>query len=190
MRVVGGISPRLGGGGGGSSGSPLAYGTVSGVANLDIVLVPWMSQYRAFRVLLTNFVPANSVVLKIQVSSDGGSSFSSAANYRHGTFGAYYAGAPSWGAVSAAVGGTYWQISDDFSSSYSQNLELWLPDPNNASAYPQAWWQGTAYKNSSGGIGLWGTGDYASAQITNALRFQMWSGNLSTKWALVGDKNA
>lgn len=172
----------------------LTSGTVSSAASLDIVLTSYTA-YRGLVFELSNFVPAtDDVELRMQVSTDGGSTYdSSAGNYRFSNNLVTEASVGSQGSASNTyirlAGST--NANDAVSSTASEGGAsglVYLLNQTDTSVYPKTQSHfGFFTAGANGGMQMLVTGHRVNAQDTDAVRFLFESGNIASgKYAVYG----
>lgn len=168
----------------------LTSGAVAAASSLDIPLDIY-TNYRHFLVVLDSFVPATDAVnLCARVSTDGGASFLSAANYTYG-FKAHNSSNADGSGGSAT--NTLFPLGinqDNAVATGGLGGLFWIFDPsNNGKRGIFAWETGAFNSDLSAFWSVRGHGLYNVAQDTTDIRFLESAGNITQgNWALYGFK--
>ena len=172
-----------GGGGGGGGGGALVLleqHTASASATLDFTTCI-SATYDDYLIEFVNVIPAtNSVVLYLRMSTDGGSSYDSGANYSYVDW--------RWVPTGSAAGGGSGQSAIQLvnptdplsnSTSWGLNGSLKLYNPG-GSAFKRTVAEFGYYQAAGNPEGISTRGAYESATAVNAFRFLMSSGNIAS----------
>jgi hypothetical protein len=171
----------------------LASGTITaGSASLDIVLTSYTA-YRGLMIYFSNFQPTtDTAILRMRFSTNGGTSFdSAAASYSH-VHHIAEAVTPS-DSASGSTSATSIDITGGIGSTAATgrgfNGAVTMMDQTNTAEFSAVTWQGK-YRNSIGTLAsVYGTGTRLTAQDTDAWTFLMSTGTIAQgKWALYGLK--
>jgi len=171
----------------------LTSGTVSSAATLDLVLTSY-SGYRAFSIILTNFVPAtDGVTMLMRFSTDGGSSYDAGAS-DYGYVNLYWTDTISSGNAGAVGGrGTAISLTEPTAvgngAAEGVDFQCVIFDHDNTSRWTRVSFS-SEFVDSNGSVGFKhynGAGIRRTAQNTDAVRVLFSSGNIATgSYALYG----
>ena len=180
-----------GGGGGGGAGALvlLESHTASASASLDFTTrnatgqsgATFQSDFDEYVIEAINLIPAtDNVDFLLRVSTDGGSSYDSGANYGR----ALRLDSASFNVVLGANSGLTALIAvanvDTTTTQASLNLSIRLFNPLSAANYKAATVQGTFKNNDANYYAVTGSGWYLSATAVNAFRCAFSSGNITS----------
>jgi hypothetical protein len=170
----------------------LNSGSVSAAATLDIAMTSYTA-YRNKRLVLSNFLPAtDNVILQMQVSTDGGSTYLSTAIYDH--FNRADATNSGLTTTGTAAGSTALSITNAGAASEIGNastegveVEIAMLNTTSTAREPVFWWAGVYRSTAGNGIGFRGYGHVQATQDTDAVRILFSSGNIAEgEWTLYG----
>lgn len=170
----------------------LNSGSVSTAATLDISLVG-LTSYRAFKIVLTSFIPAtNDVELWCRFSTDGGSTFATTGYIYYCRGNASDTGSRIRGSTSDSkiivIGGS--AANDAISNTAAHggcDVEMTVFDPLDTTRYSRVTWGAVGIETDPQLIEVHGSGTKSTAQDTDAIRFLFESGNIASgDWALYG----
>ena len=170
-----------GGGSGSTSGlTLLEQKTASSSSSLDFTSC-LTSTYDTYQIMLTDIVTSsNDVVVGIQVSTDGGSTWVTTSSY--GSARVYYN--YSGGSLGESETTTYMKIFQSVNSAAFGHLSatITLHNPLSSSGYKRFNITGSS-SLASGGFGFIGSGNYISQTAINAFRIIPASGTLTSGYA-------
>jgi hypothetical protein len=157
----------------------LDEGTISGVNNLDISLTSY-TNYKHIRVVISGIRPVtNNAELRMRTSSNGGSSFDTGGfDYVYSNNIIYSNNASTYGTVVTS----YWRVEGGISNTSPNSMDIDITfydwQQSTVMKYAGSFVKATAssFAISTGHIG----GYRVAAQVNNALRFYLSSGNFST----------
>jgi hypothetical protein len=161
----------------------LTSGSASAAATLDIVLTSYTG-FRGLVIQLRDFTPAtDNTTLYMRVSTDGGSSYD-ASGYSYGGTITHNGGTTI---ILAAGSTTEMQIASGMSSDSGIPTQLDVHILGQTSAKNTGvWWTGVAGRAGGNSQCVFGSGRRHTSQDTDAVRFLMSSGNLTTDYAVYG----
>jgi phage baseplate assembly protein gpV len=164
----------------------LTSGTINNAATLDIVLTSYTA-YATILIVLAELVPqTDDSQLQARFSTNGGSSYDSAANsYSFATDGmSSIATSVSDGSSGAAtfIGISTSNVNNKLSSDAGAQgaFVITLHGRTNGSLKTLATWRGGYINTGGASIAINGTGNRTVAQDTDAIRFLMSSGNIAS----------
>lgn len=172
----------------------LDSGTVTNAATLDIVLTSFTT-YRAFKFILTSFVPASDdVELWMRLSTDGGANYDAtgysytqlATRDNNSTINHFRSASDT--KLVVAQNTTAGEAISNVASEGGVDVEVTVYDPQATGRFPRARWEfsyfGATQQDTFQGSG---SGSRENAQNTDAARFFFESGNIASgNWALYG----
>lgn len=159
----------------------LASGTVSSAASLDFTGLS--TTYRAYQIVVTQFVSASdNVLLYLRTSDDNGSSFDAgAADYHHLRMGSLTS-APSTVVGGGSAGDAQILIANTGTGAGEAiDAKITIYDPARSALNTRVQWESASSNATAGALTLFnGCGQRAAAEANNAVRLLFSTGNIAS----------